>query len=254
VIERVPLLATLPLLALLASCASVTAVKTDAESPASPNDLPAKFYVRDFATPAANLRADREGERLAAFQSDIATKLTDFLVEKLDRSVAPAAPLSADADLPRGNAWLITGEFDQVNQGSRALRVGIGFGAGGTKVVTTANVYDLSTNPPTPLFAVRTSGGSNAMPGLIVNANPLTVAGPVVLGVAGAIAGGGVGLLPGLTDDLRRTAREITATISAYSTKAGILPADQAMNPKKPGSGAIRFTDPKREAPTNSSR
>ncbi len=247
VIDRFALLATLPLLALLASCASVTAVKTDAEPTASPTELPAKIYVRDFAAPAANLRADREGERLAAFQRDITTKLTNFLVQKLDRSVAPAAPLEADADLPTGKAWLITGEFDRVNQGSRVLRAGIGFGAGGTKVVATANVYDLSTNPPTPLFAVRTSGGSNAMPGIILNANPLTVAGPIIFGIGGAIAGGGVGLLPGLTADLRRTAREITATISAYSANQGWISEERAMNPKRPGTGAVRFADPKRK-------
>ncbi len=244
--DQLPRLAALPLFALLASCASVTAVKTDAEPPVSAKQLPDTIYVRDFATPPENLRADRDGERLAAFQADISTKLTNSLVKKLDRSVAPAAPLASEADLPTGNAWLITGEFDQVNQGSRALRAGVGFGAGGTKVVTTANVYDLSTNPPTPLFAVRTSGGSNAMPGLILSANPLTVAGPILLGVGGAIAGGGVGLLPGLTDDIRRTAREITATVSAYSASQGLIPKDQAMNPKKPGKGAIRLSDPKR--------
>ncbi len=238
----------LPLTAiLLTSCASVTALRTDPEQPQAPDEFPDRIYVRDFATPADNIRADREGERLAAFQRDIADKLTNYLVEKLDRSVTEAEPLADDAPLPTGNAWLITGEFDKVNQGSRALRAGIGFGAGGTKVVTTANVYDLSTTPPTPLFAVRTSGGSNAMPGLILSANPFTVVGPVIFGVGGVIAGGGLGLAPGLTDDIRRTAREITASVSEYSAANDWISEDQAMTAKKPGSGAVRFSDPKRK-------
>ncbi len=245
-INNLPRLAAIPVLALLASCASVTAVKTDAVPMENPDSLPERIYVRDFATPAENIRADRDGERLAAFQRDIADKLTAQLVKKIDRSLTAAEPLAADADLPRGNAWLITGEFDRVNQGSRALRTIFGFGSGGTKVVTTASVYDLSTNPPTPLFAVRTSGGSNAMPGVIVSANPFTVVGPIIFGVGGVVAGAGAGILPGLTDDIRRTAREITATLSAYSAQQGWIPEDQAMNPKKPGTGAIRISDPKR--------
>ncbi len=233
----------------LGACASVTALKTEAEPPNTPSKLPDRVYVQDFAVPAENLRVDREGEKLVSFQEDVADKLTATLVKQLDRSFAPAESLSAEGDLPQENAWLIVGEIDRMNQGSRALRTLFGFGAGGTKVVTTSTVHDLSTSPPTPILAIRTTGGSNSPPGTISTITPLTVLGPIGLGIGSVAAGAGFRAFPGLSDDLRRTAREITATLSAYSAEQGWVPESEALAPKPVGSGSIRFRDPSRNTP-----
>lgn len=232
---------------LLGACASVTALQTEAEPRNTPGEFPNRVYVRDFTVPEENLRVDREGERLIAFQKDIADRLTETLVEQLDRSFAPAEFLAADTEIPPENAWLIVGEVDRMNQGSRALRTIIGFGAGATKVVATATVHDLSTSPPTPILSIRTIGGSNSTPGTIANISPLTVLGPVGLGITTVAVGAGFRAFPGLTDDLRRTAREITATLSAYSAEQGWIPEDDALDPKPVGSGTIRFRDPQRK-------
>ncbi len=240
----------LPLLALpliLGACASVTALPTEAEPPNTPSKMPDRVYVRDFEVPAENLRVDREGERLIAFQEDIANKLTTALVKQLDHSYAPAEALPADAPLPKENAWLIVGEIDRMNQGSRALRTAFGFGAGATKVITTATVHDLSTSPPTPILSIRTIGGSNAAPGTVASITPLTVLGPVGLGISTVAVGAGFRAFPGLNDDLRRTAREITATLSDYSAEQGWIPPEYALEPKPVGSGTLRWSDPERD-------
>lgn len=243
ILQLIPLLG---LSLLLGSCASVTALPTEAEPPNPTSELPDRVYVRDFAVPAENLRVDREGKRLIAFQDDIADKLTATLVKQLDRSFAPAEVLPADAEVPHENAWLIVGEIDQMNQGSRALRTAIGFGAGGTKVITTAAVHDLSTSPPTPILSIRTIGGSNATPGTVANISPLTILGPIGLGIGTVAVGAWIRAFPGLTDDLRRTAREITATLSAYSAEEGLIPAEDALAPKPVGAGTVRLHDRKR--------
>lgn len=236
-------------MALLSGCASVTADKVDtATTTQKMKKLPERIYVRDFNAPKENLRVDRSGEKLAAFQKDISGKLSKSLVQHLDHNLAPAEVINDDTASPkRSNAWLIVGRFDRIEQGSRALRSILGFGLGGTKVETTAIVYDLSTARPTRLMTIHTTGGSNATPGTVINLAPVVVLGPVGV-VGGGVAAGTVpGLIPGLGADVKRTAREIAAVLSEYSHQQGILDEKLAMNPKKAGSGSIRLTDPERE-------
>ncbi|MGC1479218.1 MAG: DUF4410 domain-containing protein [Chthoniobacterales bacterium] len=232
--------------AVLSGCASVTALKTEAEPPNPPEKFPDHVYVRNFSVPEENLRVDREGEKLTTFRREISEKLTETLVTQLNTSFAPTTALQVEGEMPVENAWLITGEIDRMNQGSRALRTVVGFGAGATKVVTTATVYNLATSPPEAIMAIRTIGGSNSPPGTVMNITPLTVLGPVGLAAGSLAVGAGTRALPGLTDDLRRTAREITATLSDYTLEKGWIPESQALEPKPVGSGSIRLSDPER--------
>jgi Domain of unknown function (DUF4410) len=54
------------------------------------------------------------------------------------------------------SAWLVTGEFVRVTQGSRALRGLVGLGAGGTKLETAVRVYDLSHLSKGPVLQFET--------------------------------------------------------------------------------------------------
>jgi Domain of unknown function (DUF4410) len=138
------------------------------------------------------------------------------LVADLSKSVLPATRHNG-SNRARADVWLVTGQFVRVDQGSRALRGLIGFGAGGTKLETIVRLYDLSHPSKQPVLQFETSGGSNAEPG--------------------AIGGGIFGALPntlrnagarGVTDDTARTAREITAMIAAYYAKnGGQLPGNE---------------------------
>lgn len=241
----------------LGGCASVTARQVAGGPETKPKKLPAVIYVNDFSAPAENLRVDRSGDKLAAFQKRLADQLSAALVKQIDHSIAPSKVYSGPGLPPRSDAWLIVGRFDQVNQGSRALRSLFGFGLGGTKVVTTALVYDLSTQHPTQLLAIQTSGGSNASPGTVINVVPvllpIAVLGPAALGYGGILIGAAPGAIPGLGADEKRTAREIAAMLSDYCYRQGFISKKQAMKPKSPGYGAIRFGDPKRPGKTDTS-
>ena len=127
-------------------------------------------------------------------------------------------------------AWLITGQFIRVNQGSRALRVALGLGAGGTKMETIAQVYDLSSRSrEQPLFTFSTTGGSNAEPGVITSVGPLAPTTVPVLVISMAVKG-----MHGVSEDAKRTARVIAAYVSDQLANRGYLPPD-----KKPGKAKL---------------
>jgi Domain of unknown function (DUF4410) len=202
----------------LAGCASV-GVRNPSEAAVSPK-LPEQILVADFETATGPFRVNRSGDELVAFQQKSASVLANYLVSDISKSVMRSA-LNNNPKRVRMDAWLITGEFVRVNQGSRALRGLVGLGAGGTKLETVVRVYDLSHLSKEPVLQFETSGGSNAEPG--------------------AILGGMFGALPnavrnagarGVTDDTARTAREITAMVADYYVKNGGQLSGKAQKPK----------------------
>jgi hypothetical protein len=207
----------------LCSCASVSVCKI---KPAAnqPFAVPKKIYVREFTGPESVFRVDRKGDSLTEFKAKTAKQLSDDLVKKLNESVIPAEALITNVQAPKGENWLITGNFDRVNQGSRALRTRFGLGFGGTKIETTVHVASLSTGRPLQILSFRTSGGSNTEPGpgiLMGPPDPTTIL-PLLWGVA----------MPGLTKDITRTAKEIAAEISDYLAKHGVKPKDPKLKVK----------------------
>jgi hypothetical protein len=199
-------------------CASV-GVRNPAQTSADPT-IPKQIVVADFAAGQGIFKVDRSGDELAAFQAKTANALAAYLVADLNRSVAPASRGSAPGG-KAANVWLITGEFVRVNQGSRALRGLVGLGAGGTKMETRVQVYDLSGNSKQPVLAFETSGGSNAEPGAIL--------GGTFGALPNALRNGG---LRGVSDDTARTAREITAMVANYYAKCGGQPLRTGIKPK----------------------
>ncbi len=177
---------------------------------------PKKIYVREFTGIESVFRVDRKGDSLVEFKAKTASQLSSDLVKKLNESVLPAEVLATNTQPPKGNYWLITGTFDRVNQGSRALRTLFGFGFGGTKIETTVNVASLSTGKEVEILNFKTSGGSNMEPGpgiLMGPPDPTTIL-PLIWGVS----------MPGLSKDTTRTSMEIAAEISDYLTKHGVPP------------------------------
>jgi hypothetical protein len=211
--NRKSILIAVSLLWSLAGCASV-GVRNPAQAATNPR-LPKQIFVADFDTSNGLFHVNRSGDELTTFQQKTTNALADYLVVDLSKSVLPAT--RHNGSNRARDAWLVTGQFVRVDQGSRALRGLIGFGAGGTKLETIVRVYDLSRLSKEPVLQFETSGGSNAEPG--------------------AIGGGMFGALPntlrnagarGVTDDTARTAREITAMIAAYYAKnGGQLPGNE---------------------------
>ncbi len=136
--------------------------------------------------------------------------------------MAPAQQAASTHGLPR-SGWLITGEFVRVNTGSRFLRAGVGLGAGGSKMETKISVIDLAGNGQ-PFLTFETTGGSNAMPGLLESSGP----GSAVMSIA-------TQSMMGVTDDAARTSRMIAGELNTYFIERGWLGKDKQYSVKKLG-------------------
>jgi len=226
---RVLLVAILPVA--LASCASVSVRRSEPQTKKLPRAVPEKIFIKPFTFNEAAVRVDRSGPALAQFQAETSERLGRNLAARLTRHVAPAKVVAANAPLPRGNYWLITGRIDRIHQGSRLARSVVGFGLGGTKMETTALISDLSVRPPRPFLLVETTGGSNAAPGAIGSA------GFFVTGVTALTSLGNLieGLRTGVSFDTIRTSKELSATLSEYLYQKRAIPHEKALAPKRLG-------------------
>ncbi|MCE0521278.1 MAG: DUF4410 domain-containing protein [Methylacidiphilales bacterium] len=187
--------------------------------------MPQQIFVEGFDTTQGEWNVDRQGPDLADFQQNLQTMLATGTASDLTNKLAPASITSSAQALPAQNAWVIRGEFVRVNQGSRALRAFVGFGAGRTTLQTVVHVYDLQAGyNGMPFMSFATTGGSGAMPGAVESIGPI---GAVIKGVAGSAKG--------LTQDAARTSREITAQISEYMYKSGWITQAQYISPKTMG-------------------
>lgn len=186
--------------------------------------------MRQFDAPPENFRVDRNQKDLSEFITKERKALAEALVAQLSKHIAPAELLAEGSPVPRGNYWLVRGVYDRVNQGSRALRIGVGFGAGGTKLETRVQVVDLSGREPAPFLSMLTTGGSGMAPGAWMAFTPA-----FVFFWPGAVANAGGASLGGLTVDRKRTAREVTAVLSEYCFENHLIPERRTRRPKKLG-------------------
>jgi len=216
---------------LLSGCASVS-VKTHGGA-YSTGVKPQRLLLGDF-TYESRPHADRSGERLEQFEVNLASLMKDELAKDLRHFGIPVEEVASNGLAllgPPEPAWLITGQFVRVNQGSRGLRILIGLGLGGTKLQMEMQVYDLLT-PNVPLFTFHTTGGSGAEPGLITDAGP----GPVNAELIGEVAFDTVsGAQPGLKEDTKRTAKMIADYISEQLAADGFISGSKARHPKLEG-------------------
>ena len=153
----------------LASCASVSVEKMRHTIPPQegPKTSPAEILIRPFAVSNEALRVDRDSEELEEFKKELRDRLANQMAERFKKHVANARVVAEGGALPQGNFWLVTGEFQRVNQGSRLLRSVVGFGTGGTKMDTIVRVYDLFQKEPREFLAFETTGGSNVSQGVL---------------------------------------------------------------------------------------
>jgi len=208
----------------LCSCASVSVLNVVETSSAPPAFKPQKIYIHPFEFDEGNVRVDREGGKLAEFQNTLQQEMTKNLALRLTKYIAPAESWSDSSGFSPGQNWLVTGRFTRVNQGSRFLRSAFGFGSGGTKMDVSVTILELTESGPRQLVMIRTTGGSNAMPGAIMG----VISWPMI------IQGGG-GIMAGVTSDCLRTSREITSALAAYLQKRGFEVAQDTPKPKAIG-------------------
>jgi len=104
--------------------------------------------------------------------------LQKALIADLSQSIAPAT--SGNGTHAPPDCWVITGEFLEVDEGSRALQAGVGFGAGQSHLEVRAKVYsahDLNR----PFLTFDSEGASGHMPGAVMTKNPYVAAAKFVM-------------------------------------------------------------------------
>jgi hypothetical protein len=210
-------------LALLSSCASVS-VRSVNHAHQRPTRKPDKIYIAQFDTTRGTFRiVGAEAKDPEAFKQKIAGLVAKYVAKDVNLHVAPAQVTTTPHSLPR-SGWLVTGEFLRVHTGSRVLRAVVGLGAGGTKMETRVSVIDLSGAGHQPFLTFETTGGSNAMPGMMESSSPW-----------GAALSMTAQSMMGVTDDAARTSRMITGELNTYMIQRGWLSKSNVYEAKAPG-------------------
>ncbi|MEX1045460.1 MAG: DUF4410 domain-containing protein [Chthoniobacterales bacterium] len=211
----------------IAGCSSVSVIEEREDAALAPTSAPSALYVRLFEVPPGtefNVSNPVEGDDTRVRVGRI---IADGVFTRSERWVAPARVLAADEPLP-ADGLLIEGKVLRADQGSRALRLGIGFGIGRSYLDTAVRVLNLQKSKEKPWLVFKTTGGSNMEPGLIGALVTAPISAPlVVLPVAASLAGGAVSTasrgFKGVTQDGKRTGRAIVATIHDGLASRGLV-------------------------------
>lgn len=213
-----PLVAS-AILALFSGCASVsvTGVRQHAEAVRRP----AQFYVANFDTRGGQWNITSRSRTPEQFKQETANALADALTANMNAYVGPTRRVGNTRAVP-ADGWLITGRFIRVSEGNPAARIIVGLGAGGSKMETETVVLD-GASRGRPVLQFATTGGSNAMPGMIISSGP-----------AGAVSNAVQQATRGVRDDTKRTARMITASVAEAMVQRGWLESAR-LKTKQPG-------------------
>ncbi len=188
----------------MGGCASVTVKQMNRDQAIDPRQRPTQLVITPFQVDGSRVKehpARKEPGRLA---SETQLLIGMFLKEELPKLEVPVSASARGG----GNTWIISGKVTRVEEGSRFLRMGIGLGAGGTKLETDVEVRLASAR--TPFLRFSTTGGSNAMPGAATTPIPFSAL-PAAL----------MNSKDGITADAARTARMIASSLSQYMGTRG---------------------------------
>jgi len=164
----------------------------DARQPVSP---PSAIYIQDFELGYDTSRKDT-GERggivgrvlpRMSRRNDpqrTAGQLVELMSESLVRGFTAkgikAVRSIPGASLP-GDGWLIRGVFTEMDQGNRAVRAVIGFGAGATEMELYVSISDLAIDPDAPFMVFGAEKEPGRAPGAILLMNPYVAAAKFVM-------------------------------------------------------------------------
>jgi hypothetical protein len=230
----------LALVLLAAGCSSVSVIEEREDAALAPTAAPPAVYWRLFEVPAGSefeVSTPNEGEDPRRRVGQI---VADGFFTRSARWIAPARVV-AENEKPPSSGLLVDGRLLRTQQGSRALRLGIGFGLGRSYMDTSVRVFNLAKSADKPWLTFKTTGGSNMEPGLAGALITAPISAPVVaLPVAASVAGGAMSTasrgFKGVTQDGKRTGRAVAAAIhdrlamrdlvkrKAYPKRGGHLP------------------------------
>ncbi|MBU3665163.1 MAG: DUF4410 domain-containing protein [Chthoniobacterales bacterium] len=203
-------------------CSSVSVLDERESAHLAPASRPANVWVRPFEMPRHGEfdASPAPGEQDA--RARIGRAVAEGFLSKSDSLIAPGHLLEPGAAVP-GDGLLVEGKVLRVQQGSRVLRLGIGFGAGRSLFETSVRVYSLGKSKTEPWLSFETSGGSNMEPGLAGMLVPSPVAIPVAVSlVGGTVAAGALGV-KGVSQDAARTGRTAAAQVHEKLALHGLV-------------------------------
>lgn len=231
----------------LLGCASAKTIEPAGESSSAPFPRPERVLVFEFAVNAGEVGMNRglvsDAERLGdsarqltaeedALGHKTAAALADEIARGLGELGIEAIHVRPDTEL-LGPALSVDGHFLSIDEGDRAERVLIGFGAGGTHVRIAVQLDSLVAGDFEPVYSFETEADSSKLPGAATPLGVGAVTGDIVRGavVAGAKAVGSEELSDSVTADVKRTAHQIVREVARIYAQHGWL--DPAKVPKK---------------------
>lgn len=211
IIVKVPMRSTamfillLSLLPALAGCNhAVVTTQSLYEGAALPR--PDVVYIRDFVVTPGDvaldsgrlarlrraMRGDNDSQQQQAAAQAVVDALSNTLVEDIAKMGLTTRRISADTVVPAGdNAVLVDGNIVSINEGDRAKRVVIGFGAGASTVdARVALTYLAAAQAGQRLADFRASGSSGAAPGMLATAGAGAAIGAASTAATVAVSGG----------------------------------------------------------------
>jgi len=195
----------LPLAIALAGCSHAT-VETQSLYQGAALPRPAIVYVRDFVVTPGDVALDSgriarlrrmlsgadTGQQQQAAAQGVVDALSNSLVEDIARMGLIARRISPDTVIPSNeNAALIDGNITSIDEGNRAKRVVIGFGAGASQVdARVALTYLGNAATEQRLAEFQASGNSGSAPGMAATAGAGAAVGAASTATTLAVSGG----------------------------------------------------------------
>jgi hypothetical protein len=172
-------------------------------------------------------------EAITEIAHEAANRLTADLATEISKLGLPAQPATRDTYVPP-NSLLIAGYFVDVDEGNRAERLVIGFGAGKSKIDTQVQVLQPSGGTYRTVLEFKTHADSGDMPGAAVTMGAGAAAqGAVTGGMAAANVafGGAKAYRSGIDSMIDRTADRATEYLSQFFAREGWIPPDKVKKP-----------------------
>lgn len=177
-----PLLVLSLLVSLVAGCAGASARQTREYVKAGTLPRPPVLLVHDFAVAPPDAPSSKEINQNRA----VSRYFSEQVVAKLRERGIHAQRATASTTVPL-HAIVVKGQFVTIDEGSRAKRMLIGFGAGSTELRARAQVYQMTESGLRLISEGEGGAHGSKMPGV---AGPAAVAGATGQVAGVAIAGG----------------------------------------------------------------
>ena len=219
-----------PLALLFALGCATSSVKSSQNFTRGPLPRPPVLVIYDFATSPNEALTQAYGSEFAspdAATNELARKTAQSLSKQLHQKLTENgihARRASSGFVPTANAMVIKGEFLTVDEGSRLLRMTVGFGAGATHLRVRAHAYQAREWGLTRVAEAEVQAQGNRMPGMAV---PVGVGAATGNAARSAVISGGMNVAQevtgGLDKDAGRIADEIANRVKKFYQGQGWL-------------------------------